>query len=65
MAILSKGCKPDKFESHSSLKLDFQIFEVFLQILLNVNSSLNQTLMTFLLYVRQTWMTLLFLVISL
>ena len=65
MAILSKGCKPDKFESQSFLKLDFQIFEVFLQILLNVSSSLNQTLITFLLYVRQTWMALLFLVISL
>ena len=23
MAILSKGCKPDNFESHSSLKLSF------------------------------------------
>ena len=23
MAILSKGCKPDKFESHNSLKLSF------------------------------------------
>ena len=23
MAILSKGCKPDKFEPHSSLKLSF------------------------------------------
>ena len=23
MAILSKGCKPDNFESHNSLKLSF------------------------------------------
>ena len=23
MAILSEGCKPDKFESHNSLKLSF------------------------------------------
>ena len=50
MAILSKGCKPDNFESHKSLKLSFR----------NVRGlylSLNQTLLTFLLYVRQTWMT--------
>ena len=33
------------------------IFEVFVSILLNVNISLNQTLLTFLLYVRQTRMT--------
>ena len=26
MAILSKGCKPDNFESHSSLKLSFMHF---------------------------------------
>ena len=58
MAILSKWCKPDSFKSHKFLKLK-------LQILLNVNVSLNQTLLTFLLYVRQTWMTQLILALSL
>ena len=45
--------------NHSTL-LNFalQIFEAFIQILLNVNLSLNKTLLTFWLYVRQTWMTL-------
>ena len=65
MAILSKACKPDNFESHNSLKLSFTIFEAFVQILLIANLSLNQTLLTFLLYVRQTWMTQLILAISL
>ena len=57
MAVLSKGCKPDNFESHSSLKFSFPIFEAFVWISLNVNLSLNQTLLTFLLLLRQTWMT--------
>ena len=47
MAILSKGCKPDNFQPHNSLKPHnlsaLQIFEAFIQILLNVNLSLNQT----------------------
>ena len=43
-------------QSHNSPK----IFVAFVQILLNVNLSLNQTLLTFLFYLRQTWMTLLF-----
>ena len=60
MAILAKGCKPDEFESHIS-----QIFKVFIRILLNLNLSLNETLLTFLPYVRQTWMTQLILAISL
>ena len=51
-AILSKGCKPDNFESHNFLNLALQIFEAFIQTLLNVNLSLNPTLLTFLLYVR-------------
>ena len=45
--------------------LALRIFEVFVRILLIVNLSLNQTLLAFLLYVRQTWMTQLILVISL
>ena len=65
MAILSKGCKPDNFEPCNSLNLALQIFEASVRILLNVNLSLNQTLLTFLLYVRQTWMTQLILAISL
>ena len=64
MAILSKACKPDNFESRNSLKLSFTILEVFVKILLIVILSLNQTLLTFLLGVRQTWMTQLILVIS-
>ena len=65
MAILSKGSKLDNFESHNFLKLNLQIFEAFVQILLNVNLSLNQTLVTFLVCVRQIWMTQLILLISL
>ena len=43
-----RECKPHNFESNNSLKLSFT---------LNVNNSLNQTLLTFLFCVRQTWMT--------
>ena len=52
MAILS--CTPDNTESHKP----------FDQIFLSGNVSLNQTLLTLLLYVRQTWMTQLILVVS-
>ena len=65
MAILWEGCKPGNFESNNSLKLSFTIFEAFVRILLNVNLSLNQTLLTFLLYVRQTWTAQFILAISL
>ena len=65
MAILSKGSKPDKFEPHISLKLSLRIFKAFVPVLLSMNLFLNQTLVTFLLYVRQTWMTQLILAISL
>ena len=52
MAILSKGCKPENFNPHNSLKLSFtniwglalQIFEAFVPALLNVNLSLDQIL---------------------
>ena len=47
------------------LNLALQIFKVFVQILLNVNLSLDQSLLIFLLYVRQTWMTQLILAIFL
>ena len=45
--------------------LALRIFEAFIRILLIVNLSLNQTLLTFLLCVRQTWMTQLTVAISL
>ena len=48
MAI-SKGCKPHNCESHYSVKLTF---EAFVRIFLIVNLFLNQTLLTFLLYVK-------------
>ena len=40
MAILSKGCKPDNFESHNSLMRSF--INAFAQISWIVNLSLNQ-----------------------
>ena len=51
-------------KNHSFLFFSFLKFEfeAFVQILLNVNLSLNQTLLTIWLYVRQTWMTQLILV---
>ena len=45
--------------------LALQILEAFIPILLNVNLSLNQTLLSFLLYVRQTVITQLILAVSL
>ena len=45
--------------------LALPVFEVFVQFSLNLNLSLNQTLLTFLLYVRQIWMTQMTLTISL
>ena len=65
MAILSKGCKLDNFESHNSLKFVLKTFLAFIRILLNVNLSLNQTLLTFWFYMRQTWMTQLIMAVSL
>ena len=52
MAILAKACKPNNFEGRC---LDYFI----------VKLSLNQTLLIFLLYMRQTWMAQLFLAIFL
>ena len=52
--------------NHTTLwNLALQILEAFIPILLNVNLSLNQTLLTFLLYVRQTWVSQLILAVSL
>ena len=39
MAMSSKGCKLDNFESHIPLKLSLQIFTIFIPILLNMNLS--------------------------
>ena len=64
MAILSKGCKPDNFEPYNFLNLSFTNIRLpFVPILLNVNLSLNQTLLTFLLYLREIWITQLILAI--
>ena len=63
MAILPKQCKPDNF-NHITYSLASQILKAFVQIFLTVNLSLLETLLTFLLYVRQTWMTQLILAIS-
>ena len=65
MAISSKGRKPDNFESRNSLKLRFTIIRGLRSILLNVKLLLNQILLIFPFYVRQTWMTRLILAISL
>ena len=66
MAVLSKVCIPDNFDLHNSLKLtslklDLWIFVAFVQILLIVNLSLNQTPD---ILERQTCMTQLILAIS-
>ena len=50
MVILWKGCKPDNFESRKSLMLSFMNIRSVRSNLLIVNISLNQTLLTFLLY---------------
>ena len=66
MAVLSKARKPDNFESYNYLKRIFaHIFELLVRILLDVNLPLNQTFLTFMLYVRQTWMTQFIVTISL
>ena len=65
MAILSKACKPDNFELHNSLKLNFTNNRGLCSNFVDLNLSLNQTLPTFLLCVRQTLMSQLILAISL
>ena len=65
MAILSKECKPDNFESHNSLKLSFTNIRGLHLNFNDCESSLNQTLLAFWLRVRQTWMTQLIMAISL
>ena len=66
MAILSKACKKQITLNHITLQsLALQIFKAFVRDLLIANLSLNQTLLTFLFYVKKTWMTQLILAISL
>ena len=57
MAMLSKASKTFNFKSHNSLNLTLPIFAVLLRISLDANLCLNQTLQTFLLYVRRSCMT--------
>ena len=64
MAILSNACKPDNFESHNSVKLSFKNIRGLRSNCVDFESFLK-TLLTFLLYVKQTWMTQLILEISL
>ena len=64
MAILSKACKPDNFESHNSLKLSFTNVRGLQPNFLDCESFL-ESLLAFLLCVRQTWMTQLIVAISL
>ena len=65
MAILSKVCKPDNFESHNSLKLSFTNIRGLRSNFADCESSLESNSPDFLLYVRQTWMTQLILAIFL
>ena len=50
-----KVCKPDNFELHNSLKLRFTNIQGLRSNF--VNLSMNQTLLTFLLCMRQIWVT--------
>ena len=65
MAILSKACKPDNFELHNSLKLSFTNIPGLHSNFVDCESFLESILLTFLVFVRQTWMTQLIPAISL
>ena len=65
MAILSKACKPDNFESHNSLKLSFTNIRGLRLSFVDCESFLESNSLTVLLCVRQSWMTQLILAISL
>ena len=58
MAISSKARQPDNFESHNSLKLSFTNIWGLCSNFVDCESFLESTLLTFLLYERQTWMTI-------
>ena len=64
MVILSKPYKPDNFESHNSLKRSFTNIQGLQSNFVDCESFLESNFLTFLLYVRQTWMTQLVLAIS-
>ena len=64
MSMLSKVWKSDDFESHDNLKVNFTNISGFCSNIAEYES-FNETHLTFLLYVRQTWMTELILAISL
>ena len=57
MVILSVICKPENFELHNSLKLSFTNIQGLCLNFIDANLSINQTLVTLLLYVKQIWMT--------
>ena len=63
--VLSKGLKQITLNHRTLENLVLQIFVAFIQTSLNVNLSFSQTVLTFWLYVKQTWMAILILLISL
>ena len=65
MAILSKACKPDSFESHDSLKLRFANIGGLRSNFVDCESFLESNSPDILLCVRQILMTQLILAISL
>ena len=64
MAVLSKACKPDNFESHNSLKLSFTNIRGRHSNFVDCESFLKSNSPTFLFCVRQIWMTQSILAIS-
>ena len=65
MAILSKACKPYKFESHNSLKLSFTNIRGLHSNFVDSEFFLESNSPDIFLCVRKTWMTQLILAISL
>ena len=65
MVILSKGCKPDNFEPHNSLKLSFTKIHGLRSNFVECGSFLESKSPDFLETKSQTWMTQLILKISL
>ena len=63
--VLLKGLKQITLNHRTLENLVLQIFVAFIQTSLNVNLSFSQTVLTFWLYVKQTWMAILILLISL
>ena len=65
MVILSKEGKPDNFKSHNALKFGFANPRSLWLNFVGCESFLEPNPLTYLLYMRQTWMTRLILAISL